>query len=62
MRILHHWALMAVTAITLMGLLITLRDQGWQTFHWTVFALIPILVFLIRQLYVTDWDDHQTDP
>lgn len=60
LRILHHFALMAATAITLMGLLITMRDQGWQTYHWAFFIFVPIWVFLIRQLYLTDWDDHQT--
>ena len=53
---------MAATALTLMGLLITLRDQGWQAYHWTFFVLIPMWVYLIRSLYLTDWDKHQTDP
>ena len=62
MNILHHWALMAANALTLMGLMITLYEQGWQSYHWTFFVLVPIWVYLIQQLYLTDWDDHQTDP
>ena len=62
MKILHHWALMAATALTLMGLMITLRDQGWQDYHWSFFVLVPMWVYLIRNLYLTDWDEHQTDP
>jgi len=62
MNILHHWALMAANALTLMGLMITLYEQGLQSYHWTFFVLVPIWVYLIRQLYSTDWDDHQTDP
>jgi hypothetical protein len=62
MNILHHWALMAANTLTLMGLMITLYEQGLQSYHWTFFVLVPIWVYLIRQLYLTDWDDHQTDP
>jgi hypothetical protein len=62
MKILHHWALMAANALTLMGLMITLYEQGWQSYHWSFFVLVPIWVYLIRELYLTDWDDHQTDP
>ncbi|MGB0225990.1 MAG: hypothetical protein ACPF8T_05435 [Litorivicinaceae bacterium] len=62
MNILHHWALMAANALTLMGLMITLYEQGWQSYHWSFFVLVPIWVCLIRELYLTDWDDHQTDP
>jgi len=62
MNILHHWALIAANALTLMGLMITLYEQGWQSYHWTFFVLVPIWVYLIQQLYLTDWDDHQTDP
>ena len=60
LRILHHFALMAATAITLMGLLITMRAQGLQTYPWAFFILVHIWVFILRQLYLTDWDDHQT--
>ncbi len=59
MAILHHWLLMAVTAVALMGLLITLRDQGWQTFHWAFFVLVPIWIGLIRQLYTQNWDTEE---
>ena len=62
MNILHHWTLMAANALTLMGLMINLYEQGWQSYHWSFFALVPIWVYLIRELYLTDWDDHQTDP
>jgi len=62
MNILHHWALMAANALTLMGLMITLYEQGWQSYHWTFIVLVPIWVYLIRELYLTGWDDHQTDP
>jgi hypothetical protein len=62
MKILHHWALMAATALTLMGLMITLRDQGWQVYHWSFFVLVPMWVYLIRNLYLSDWDEYQTDP
>lgn len=62
MNILHHWALMAANALALMGLMISLYEQGWQSYHWSFFVLVPIWVYLIRELYLTDWDDHQTDP
>ena len=62
MNILHHWALMAANALMLTGLMITVYEQGWQSYHWTFFVLVPIWVYLIQQLYLTDWDDHQTDP
>jgi len=62
MNILHHWTLMAANALTLMGLMITLYEQGWQSYHWSFFVLVSIWVYLIRELYLTDWDDHQTDP
>jgi hypothetical protein len=62
MNILHHWELMAANALTLMGLMITLYEQGWQSYHWSFFVLVPIWVYLVRELYLTDWDDHQTDP
>lgn len=47
MNILHHWALMAANALTLMGLMITLYEQGLQSYHWTFFVLVPIWVYLI---------------
>ena len=34
MNILHHWALMAANALMLMGLMITLYEQGWQSYHF----------------------------
>lgn len=61
MAILHHWLLMATAAIGLMGLMITLRDQGWQTYHWGFLILVPVWVFLIRSLYTTDWDEPSPD-
>ena len=46
MNILHHWALMAANALTLMGLMITLRDQGWQVYHWSFFCASPYVGLL----------------
>ena len=58
MPILNHCALMAFTAVALMLMLIGLREQGWQTYHWLLALMIPIWIYLIRRLYQTDWDDQ----
>ena len=56
MPILNHWALMAFTAIAFDVLLIGLREQGWQTYHWLLALMVPMIYWLGG--YQTDWDDQ----
>lgn len=60
MAILNHWALMALTGVALMFMMIGLRESGWQTYHWLFALMIPLWIYLIRQLYLTDWDEQDT--
>jgi len=60
MAILNHWALMALTGVALMFMMIGLRENGWQTYHWLFALMIPLWIHLIRQLYLTNWDEQDT--
>ena len=51
-----YFALMAAMGASMIAMLFELTDGDWQPYHWSLFIMAPVWIYLINKIWRIDWE------
>ena len=49
-NIFAYFAVMAAMGASMIAMLFELTDGDWQPYHWSLFVMVPVWIYLIKDL------------